>query len=77
MGDREKNPQIPWSYILAFRELDDALDLTPIASAPAVFNPGPSAPVHLQPLGRRLDPAMRFHGSTITGLRWLTLHTGE
>ena len=48
MGDREKaslrlqfNPQLPgWSYMvppsptpeLAFRELDDALDLTPIAS---------------------------------------------
>ena len=48
--------------LLAFRELDDALDLTPIASDYLRESryrpqhpppPGPSAPpVHLQPLGR-------------------------
>ena len=48
--------------LLAFRELDDALDLTPIASDYLQESrtgrnirrpPGPSAPpVHLQPLGR-------------------------
>ena len=51
--------------LLAFRELDDALDLTPIASDYLQLSPGkpyrpqhptppgPSAPpVHLQPLGR-------------------------
>ena len=48
--------------LLAFRELDDALDLTPIASdylqesrtgRNIRHTPGPSAPpVHLQPLGR-------------------------
>ena len=48
--------------LLAFRELDDALDLTPIASDYLSGKPyrpqhppppGPAAPpVHLQPLGR-------------------------
>ena len=49
--------------LLAFRELDDALDLTPIAWESRTGPPPPGRPVHLQPLATMI-PTMQIFPKT-------------